>query len=723
MASPRSTFSDSWHKVADLSPRLRTTVHVYRQQFRGRTWHVARDSTNNQSFRLNEPGYYFIALLDGRRRVADAWMLCNDRLGDDAPTQNEVVELLGQLYSANLLYCELPGDSEVLFRRYRKRIRREIQGKLSSVLFTKIPLFNPNHFLNRWVWWFGCVFTWIGGLSSCAILILGLSSLAGHWESLQNSASGILSESNLPWLYICFVMTKVFHEFGHAFACKRFGRLNGTGGDVYEMGIMLLVFTPVPYVDASSAWAFRSKWERIVVSAAGMLTEFVTAGVAALIWANTSEGTLTHALAYNVIFISGVSTLLFNANPLLRYDGYYILSDLLEVPNLAAQSRKYLYFLVKRYLWGVKSIVHPSVAGEHAWLLVYAIASTIYRTLVGIAIILFIADKFFFFGVLLAIGAVVTMGLVPLFNLVRYLASSGELTRVRRRAVGTTTVLLGSTVCALLLVPVPYHLRAEGVVEPTRIAHVHAQADGFVRDVAASGTIATPSKTALVVAENAQLEMELRNLIAEVNGNAIRKRLALRESDVAAVQVYEERRVALDDQMARKREELASLTVFPPLTGTWISPDIENQVGAFIRRGEPIGVVADLTHFFIRAAADQFTAAILVADAHRGVEIRARSRPDIACRGTILDINPAGHDQLPAQSLSIFAGGSVETKGDDPTGRSSVEPFFEVRVDPERQQFFRAGQRVVIRFSLPAKPLGLQWWRSIEQLIQRRFRV
>ncbi|MEE9296563.1 MAG: efflux RND transporter periplasmic adaptor subunit [Phycisphaerae bacterium] len=723
MTTLRTTFSESWHKVADLSPRLRTTVHVYRQQFRGRTWHVARDSANNQHFRLNEPGYYFMALLDGRRRVADAWTLCNDRLGDDAPTQNEVVELLGRLYAANLLYCELPGDSEVLFRRYRKRIKREIQGRLSSILFAKIPLFNPNHLLNRWVWLFGRAFTWYGGGAVCALLILGLVSLAGHWEALQNHASGVLSQDNLPWLYVCFVLTKVFHEFGHAFACKRFGRLNGTGGDVHEMGIMLLVFTPVPYVDASSAWTFRSKWQRIVVGAAGILAEFALAGVAALVWTNTSQGTLTNALAYNVLFISGVSTLLFNVNPLLRYDGYYILSDLLEIPNLATRSRRYIYYLVKRYLWGLKSVVHPCTAREHGWLFFYAVTSTIYRTIVAVAIILFIADKLFFLGAILAMGAVVTMGLVPLFTLIHYLATSGELARVRRRAVGTISAMVGGTACAMCLIPVPDHLRAEGVVEPRRIAIVHARADGFIRRAASSGSAARPGEATLVEADNAQLVMELSSLFAERRGTEVRRRWALRDSDMAAVQVFEEQTTALDDQITRKHEELASLAIYPPFAGTWISPGIENRIGAYVRRGEPIGMVADLTDFCIRATADQYTAAILVSDARPEVEIRARSRPDIQWRGTITEIYPAGQEQLPAQSLSIFAGGSVETKADDPTGRKAAEPFFEVRIEPAGQQFFYAGQRVVVRFALPAKPLALQWWRSIEQLIQKRFRL
>ena len=155
-----------------------------------------------------------------------------------------------------------------------------------------IRQFDPDHILERWVGVFGKLFTWFGAAAAVAILAMGLFSLAGREQELFDSSSGVLSHENLPWLYVCFVVIKLLHEFGHGFACKRFGRVNGSGGEVHEMGIMLLVFTPVPYVDASSSWAFRSKWQRAAVGAAGMLVEFTVAGAAATVWANTSEGTL-----------------------------------------------------------------------------------------------------------------------------------------------------------------------------------------------------------------------------------------------------------------------------------------------------------------------------------------------------------------------------------------------------------------------------------------------
>ncbi|HUV39724.1 MAG TPA: PqqD family protein, partial [Planctomycetota bacterium] len=223
MSVERPTFSESWYRVAELRPRLRSTVQVYRQHFRGRMWHVLQDPGSNQFFRLNEPAYHFVALLDGHRPVAEVWRITNDELGDEAPTQGEVIQLLGQLYVSNLLQAELPPDAEAMFTRYQKRIRREIQGYLTNLLFVRIPLIDPDHFLNRWVGVFGRLFTPAGFVLWLGIIAVGLYYLAGRADDLFRGSMTVFNVANLPLLYGSMVFVKVLHEFGHAFACKRFG--------------------------------------------------------------------------------------------------------------------------------------------------------------------------------------------------------------------------------------------------------------------------------------------------------------------------------------------------------------------------------------------------------------------------------------------------------------------------------------------------------------------
>jgi putative peptide zinc metalloprotease protein len=194
------------------------------------------------------------------------------------------------------------------------------------------------------------------GLHSCRGAVVHRWS---HYDALAARRTTVLNPDNLPYLYAAIVIVKLFHELGHGFACKHFGRKTGTGGEVHQMGVTFLFFTPLPFVDASSAWALRDKWHRIIVGASGMLAELAIAAMAAVLWVNTADGTAVHAIAYNVMLIASVSSLAFNGNPFLRYDAYYILLDLLEIPNLESRSKLYVGYLVKRYVWGMDQAFGP----------------------------------------------------------------------------------------------------------------------------------------------------------------------------------------------------------------------------------------------------------------------------------------------------------------------------------------------------------------------------
>jgi len=207
-----------------------------------------------------------------------------------------------------------------------------------------------------------------------------------------------------------------------------------------------------------------------------------------------------HPSRNQISYQSSVSTLLFNGNPLLRYDGYYVFSDILAIANLAQRSREYLYYVVKRYAWGLRQARSPThTPSERRWMVSYGVASTIYRLFVCIAILLFVADKLFIVGTILAGGAIVTWVLAPLGRLLHYLASSDELTRVRARAVGSTLAVFVLCAIGLGVVPVPHHARAKGVVEPRRLAIVHVATDGFVERVLPSGSFVGPRGPALLV--------------------------------------------------------------------------------------------------------------------------------------------------------------------------------------------------------------------------------
>jgi len=736
----RPTFSESWYRVGELSPRLRATVQIHRQFFRGQTWHVLQDPASNQFFRLNEPAYRFVGLMDGRRSVAEIWKITNAELGDSAPTQGEVIQLLGQLYTSNLLAGDMPPDAAGLFKRHRQRVTREVQSYLMNLLFIRIPLFDPDRLLDRTVGLFGRLFTWYGLVLWAGLMLVAAYFVAGRADELQSGAKGILEPARLPLLYAALVIVKVCHEFGHSYACKKFGRDTGGGGEVHILGVMFLVFTPLPYVDASSSLALRDKWHRAIVGAAGMMVELGLAAVAAVVWAKTGEGSPIHSVAYNVVFIGSVSTLLFNGNPLLRYDGYYILSDLLEIPNLAQRSKEYVYYLVKKYVWSVKQARNPAhTPGEKVWMVLYGISSSIYRVFISVVILLFVTDAIPVLGAVLAVTAVVAWGLVPIGKFVHYLASNGELIRVRTRAVLTSLAAPAAIIALTGFIPLPDRFYVEGVVRPVRMTVIHSGADGFLVSCLPSGQAVTagPDGPVLAQLDNEPLRRHQERNEAELREFTARLHYAMVDEAVA-VQIRQRQVDAVREKIRRADEQLADLAVRSPQAGQWISADIDLKKGSYIKRGDKLGLVATMDDLEIQAEAVQNVAGVLQTSALPDVRMRIIGRPDQEFSGRIKEFLPAGQEHTPPQ-LGAPVGGQIAIMTDDRSGTKAAERIFEIQVTPEPESLIRTRtvdgqsvddsirlmpeQRVLIRFDTPSKPLMEQGWRWLLQLLQKRFHI
>jgi putative peptide zinc metalloprotease protein len=444
--------SPSWYRVAQLRPRLRGHARIHRHHYRGELWYVLEDRVSRRMHRFNPAAYYIVGLLDGRRTVHEIWEAATERFGDDAPTQDEVIRLLGQLHSAEVLQTEAMPDLSELARRTRKGKKKTWLQNLLSPLAIRIPLVDPDRALERWLPWYGPWFGWVGLAVWAVVVGFGIAAAASHWSELTaDVTSQILAPQNLLILWLTFPVVKLLHELGHACAVKAWG------GEVHEMGIMLLVLMPIPYVDASSASAFPQARRRVVVGAAGMLVEVFLASIAMLAWVEASG---LAAPWYDVMLIAGISTIVFNANPLLRFDGYYMLADLVQIPNLRVRSNQYLGRLVERRLFGVSQDEAEIPGAERAWLGFYAVLSFLYRTFVMCAIALFIASEYLLVGVVLALWALATAVVLPVFKGIGYLLMHPRLRRRRPRALAATG--FASSSAGLFLRPFPLDPRRGG---------------------------------------------------------------------------------------------------------------------------------------------------------------------------------------------------------------------------------------------------------------------
>jgi putative peptide zinc metalloprotease protein len=711
-------FSPSWYRVANLTPRLRSHVRVHRHDYRGDVWYVLQDLAGGRSHRLTPAGYRLVGLMDGRRTVQKLWEATNDHVGDDAPTQDEVIRLLGQLHSADSLICDVPPDGQELFRRFQRHERQRWRQRLWTPLAIRIPLFDPDRFLERTLFLVRPLFSWFGVVLWLVVVGIGAVLAGVHWTELtENIVDRVLAPQNLLLLWLTYPLVKALHELGHGYATKV------SGGEVHEIGIMFLVLIPVPYVDASAASGFRSKYRRMTVGAIGIAVELFLGALALFVWLNAEIGAI-HAVAYNVMLISGVSSLLFNGNPLLRFDGYYVLGDALEIPNLGTRSNKYLGYLAQRLAFGARDAESPAESNwERFWFVIYGIAAFFYRLFILFVIILYIGSKFFAVGVALAIWATVTQVIVPMGKGIWFLFTNHRLRRHRARALAVAGLTLAGLGLLLFVVPAPLWTRAEGVVWPSEKSQVRMGVDGFIVRLLADGGSEVKAGQPLIEAEEPFLGARVNVLEARLRG--LRMQLsAARITDRVRAAVIGEEVAAVSGDLERARERIGDLVVRSPRDGRLVIPNEEDLPGRFAQKGTLVAYVVD--------PADDLTARAIVAQDEIGL-VRQRTREvevmtahwgASAVRAAVLREVPGGTLRLPTAALGTAGGGLFAIDPRDGQGLTTVERVFEIEIGlPAEARTGFLGQRVYVRFDHGYEPVGFQVYRALRQLFIRVFGV
>ena len=711
-----SLLSNSWYRVAALKPRLRSHARLHRHRYRGEVWYVLQDPASGRTHRFSPAARLVIAAMDGKRSVENLWELANRRLGENAPTQDEIITLLGQLHAADLLQSDVTPDVAELFERGERQEKARRRRSYGNPMAVRIPLWDPDALLNRinaiirplWGRW--------GALLWLAVVLPALALIPPHWPELSNNFSDrVLALDNLLLLWFVFPVIKAFHEMGHATATK------AGGGEVHDIGLILLVLLPVPYVEASAATAFKSKYERAVVGAAGMMVEMFIAAIAFYVWLLIEPG-IVRAVLFNVMLIAGVSTLIFNGNPLLRYDAYYILADLIEIPNLAQRSLRYCGYLIERYVLGVREAEEPQASrSEKIWFAFYGVASSIYRVVVTITIALFIAGEFFIIGVLLAIWAVVAMSVVPVIRGLRHLAASPRMRKYRERA-GWITAGSVALVLLLITVPMPFRSEAEGVIWLSEQSMVRAGGNGFVDGFLVERGSRVSRGDPLVKCYDPQLDAQIRlseARVAELEAEYASQFVTDRAKASIVHDQLESETAALD----RARERAAALIVRADTDGIFMSPDAPDMPGRYYKKGELLGYVVDKSPPLARVVVPQDSVDVVRLATH-GVRVRLVYRPDLVAEGKVVRYVPAGNEYLPSRALATEGGGQIATDPRDSKGAKALERMFQIDVELlGGLSVDRFGERVYVRFDHKMEPLAVQWYRGIRRLFLSRFNV
>ncbi len=700
-----NTFSESWHRVRGVTVRLRPQVEAHRQWFRGELWFVIREPFNNQFFRLRAAAHAFVQRLDGTRTVQEAWeeTLADDP--EDAPGQQDVIELLARLYAANLIFTDLPADTAALYQRHKKRRHRETVSKWMGMMFARFPLWDPDDFLRRVLPVVGPLFSRWGAVVWLIAVGLGLKGVVENRDALVGEAGTALTPENLLWLYAATFAIKLLHEFGHAILCRKFG------GEVHTFGVMLMVFTPMPYVDATSAWSFRERWQRVLVGAGGMIVEVFIAGLAAMFWASSGPGPL-HTLAFNVMFSASVSTLLFNLNPLLRFDGYYMLMDWLRLPNLAQRSLGLIRHLAEKHLFGLKREKPPAHHPREArWLVGYGVTSFFYRIALSASIILFVATQFPVVGMALAGVCFFGWVVAPMAKFVGYLASSPKLARVRPRAWGVSLGIVAALALVLGVIPMPANLRAPGIVQAEEYTLVATANAGFVEKVLAPSGTGVKAGQPLLQLADPELAFEVRTVEAQLAEATARQRQAMTragQNQRSLDGVLEALRLREADVRRRQRE----LTVVATHDGLWVAPRVSDFVGRWFPRGTVLGEVVNGAKFTFIARIPTRDGLQLVSGGLREARVRLLGQPS----------KPMGVADLRIIQATAETDESARGRNGNEADQAAPVPTFELRsnlVPSADAPTLLHGQTGVMRLSVPWEPLLQQWSRRVRQVFQK----
>jgi putative peptide zinc metalloprotease protein len=710
-------FSDSWFRVSGLRVALLPSVEVSPQQFRGRTWYVLQDPYTQRYFRASVQACRFIQRLQPDKTVEEVWEDFVNNHPHDAPSREEVIQLLSQLHMSNLLYSLQQSDNEAIVKRYKAQKNKELMGKVASFLFLRVPLFNPNPLLDRIRTLIMAVTGWSAFWLWLGILLWGGWTAFENRSALLDQTEGVLSVANLPWLYVCLAGLKIFHEAGHAFVCKRFG------GEVRTVGVMFLLFTPLPYVDASSSWGFTNRWHRIYATFAGMAVEFFFAAAGALVWAHTAPG-LIHSLAFNVMLIGSISSILFNGNPLLRFDAYYMLSDYAEIPNLYQKGQQQWKYFGDRYLLGTVAAQSKATdRKEWIWLTSYGLLSFLYLMVITLGIALFLMDQWLPLGLLVVAMTVYSRLLAPLNQLFKHLGGTATQGN-RRRAVAVVGAFGLALFFMLAVVPFPDSTRAQGIVKANHASNVYVQTTGQLDELLVHHGERVRAGQLLASFSNLDLSTEIRLTEAAQLETQSQIRQALHQGGENLF-AQEQKANALELRRVNLLEQRQQLQLRAAQDGEWVAPDLHEHLGTWMQRGQAMGEVVDVSNFRFVAVMRQEQADILFQNNFHDAELRLSGQAETPLSLPLVTIIPFQSNNLPSNSLGWLGGGDIAVNTQDPSGTKATESFFLLQSEIPGNQLLDStvlhGLSGTLRLQMPAQPLATQAYRAIKQLIQKRY--
>lgn len=711
-----------------LPLRMRPDLRVSPQWYRGRRHWLLKDPLSLHYFHLLDEEYALLQMLDGQTSLAELRQRFEQRFAPRRLRLSPLQTFLSELHRRGLVLSDVPQQSEPLLARHAAGRRRAWAERFGNLLAIRLPGLDPTPLLQRltplcrWCFSRGALTVWWLLTAGAALLV------AVHCQVLLQRLPDFRSffhGGNLLALALTLAGVKVLHELAHAVACRHFG------GECHELGLMLLLFTPCLYCNVSDAWTLPNKWHRIVISAAGIYVELFVAAIGTFLWWFSEPGWL-NSLCLNAMFVCSVSTLLFNGNPLLRFDGYYVLTDWLEIPNLQARAQATGSRLFARWCLGVDLASERAFTeGDTALLAGYAVASAVYRLVVVIGTFLFLHAVLKPYH--LELVAQVFMGLVllgmalgPAWQWSRFWMNPLMQQQIHRRRLIASLGSLAVAVAAVGFCPLPHRVSAPALVQPEAAHYVYIAVPGVLREAVPAGRHVEPG-TVLARLSDPEIDRQVAKLTNERNLQQLQVRqLEARRGQHAdvAVQLPSAQKLLaeLESGLAQVQRRANQLTVAAPASGVVIAPprlttrpqapgrlvawsgtplDATNR-GSYLDAGTLLCLVGDPRRLQAVAMIDQ--ADLEFVQPGQRVLLRLNQRPGRTLGGTVEEL---AQIDLEAEPRQLAAVGGLPARVDAYGVSRPLATTYQARISlDEHDEQFLAGAPGQCRITVAPRSLG-----------------
>ncbi len=657
-----------------LKVKLRADLVVQPQFYEGMTHYVVKDPLALKYFRFKIEEYFLLQQFDGKQTLQDVKKAFERKYRPQTISIEDLTRFVAQLHEAGIILVDSPEQAKVLIRRRRKNRWRKVWAFLANILFIKIPIIDPERLLTWMYPYFRWIFTSYFITASVGLMLAAVTLVISQWALFYSKLPEFQSFFNWWTIFsfwISLAIVKIIHEFGHGLTAKHFG------GEVHEMGMLFLVLTPALYCDVTDSWLLPNKWHRIWISAAGIYVELFLASLATFVWFYSEPG-LLNSLSMATMFICSINTVLFNANPLLRYDGYYVMADWLEIPNLRIKSTQFFAYLIQEKVLGLEIPVQSYLPRSRRFLFVtYAIASYIYRWVVTFSIIYFLSQvlkpyKLQSISYMLATGALVPLLGMPVYQIVKFLRTPGRLRKMKKARAASFAVAAVAIVTGILLIPTPLRIQGTLVLTAAKPDEIYAEIEGQLVELNVRDAEWVSKETVIAKLINPEKQKELVQKTADhdinwakaqwYNQSPERENRALARQHLQAAE-------ELEPILQKINEQIGKLTLVAARDGQVMGVPHPETVGQVLKPGKPFCEVGDPHHIEAHMIVDQSDVDLIRLGRRAWVKIYGRS--ETTYLSEVSEIAKRNRDEIPPE-LSHVAGGEIAGKADPKTG--AVKP-------------------------------------------------